>query len=103
MTEQAFHSGNDPRGAWAVQKEEGDKRAEDWKPETGELCKQMILSPLAVLPLSPPSDQLPTLHTEGTQSVNSNKVSATIWDTLARKDVGWCSEHGHNPQFYDMS
>lgn len=63
----------------------------------------MTLSPLALLPLSTHSNRLPTLHTERTQNVNSDNVNATIWDTLTRNDVGQCSEHGHNPQFYDMS
>lgn len=53
--------------------------------------------------MSPHSDQLPTIHTEGTQNVNSDTVNATIWDTLTRKDVGQSSEQGHKPQVYDMS
>ncbi|CAI9172161.1 unnamed protein product [Rangifer tarandus platyrhynchus] len=52
----------------------------------------MILSALAALPHHPITI-LPTLHTEETQNLNSDRVRATPRDTLARKDLGQCSGH----------
>ena len=80
-----------PRGAGAVP----ERRARWERPglktgDRGELCKQMILSPSAALPHHP-SPILPTLHTEETQNLNSDRVRATPKDTVARKDLGQCS------------
>lgn len=85
------------------QKEEGDKRAGHSKLETEKNCVNKWFCHLW---------QICVCHrilidfphsTQKGLKMSTATVNATIWDTLARKDVGQCSEHGHNQQFYDMS